>query len=78
MVSKLCSTDRTQVQVPGAARQMGNPLNEYLAPVHLAASRYLRGITRGIVASLSRGPCIVCDVVSALPEDRSMSSELAP
>ena len=28
------------------------------------------------MASLSQ--CVVCDVVSALPEDRSVSSELAP
>ena len=44
---------------PGAARQMGKP-------VHLAGSTY--GM-QGVVASLSR--CVVCEVVSALPEDLS-------
>ena len=53
---------------------MDKPLNVYLVPVYLAANRY--GICHRVVASLSQ--CVVCDVVSDLPEDRSMSSELAP
>ena len=51
-------------------------VNMYLAPVHLHSSKLARNVTRGAVASLSR--CVVCDVVSALPEDRSISSELSP